>query len=471
MSEVISLDGVVVAADAVRESAKFIRENFTGHFVSWDAFRFCLELYRRALFTPFPIISPSLEFGIEDGFASYFRHRDEQSIDFGAELPSGASLESFGISPSIHFDHFKNLIGMDLCAMPFADNTFASISISHALSSGQNLERLFSEILRVLAPGGGCTYACDIDQWLKFKELNRWLHEVNPKVSLYSKEYHLELLQRIGAVKIQYRTFFPAALESVLVGVMNTMPASFRTTLATEIGHGGEVDQLASMMDDVFCTLIEQELSRPVGPEDAFHIFVTFKKAGSLPLDLPVPLPVCAICHSQVSLADISSKVCVACGEHYSVHAGVPLMVRSDHPLYSNSNLREQAAGLAKAADSALTTVLPQLATGPFYVIYDGVSPVAGLKAPNILTSFLQFHEIAISGIIALNVASDLNFKGFPIVQLEDLPSDVKLVLFTADRHQPARWLAKLREHGVKGNFYAIHWDEGVIPSLKILAV
>ena len=471
MSALVHENSVKIDVDEVRKSSEFIKENLIGHFVSWDAFRFCLELYSRALFKPVPIISPSLDFGVEDGFSTYFRHRDKPVINYGAELPSGANIESFGLNTSLHFDHFEQMIGMDLCQIPFPDNSFATIFCSHAMHLGQDLPRIFSEIMRVLAPGGTCTYACDLDEWLKYKTLVQWITPLVPTFTPHAKEHHLKLLEAANAVDVQYRTFFPAALKTVLIGFCNNMPAATRGQLASEIGQDGEIDKLVEIMDDVFCTLIETELSKPQGPEDAFHIFVSFKKPGSLPANLPVPVPVCALCHGAVAKAEISTTVCQSCGEQYSVHAGVPMMMRAVHPAYANDSAREEATSLSKAADQALTALLPRLQSGPFYLVYDGLTPVPGLKAPNILGAFMQHNKIAIAGVVALNVSSELNWKGHPIVQLQDLPKDCQCILFTADAAQADRWVVKMHVQGVTGKLFGLYWAPRQEPVLRIINI
>ncbi len=159
----------------IRASANFINNELLGHFVSYDSFRFCLEIFHRVLFKSQPIVSPSLEIGIGDGFSSWFMHREKPNIDYGADMPFGATLESCGLNVPMKFDHFSKMIGMDMTAIPFPDQSFASIFSSHTMMYGQDLQMTFSEIMRVLSPGGTCAFCVDIEQWHQFKPLMDWI--------------------------------------------------------------------------------------------------------------------------------------------------------------------------------------------------------------------------------------------------------------------------------------------------------
>jgi len=458
---------VPVDLSEIRQSERYISENLKGHFISWDCFRFCLEIYHRALFKPAAVVSPSLELGIGDGFSSWFMHRDKPEIDYGADLPFGATLESCGMNVAVEHEHYKQKIGMDMSEIPFPDNSFASIFSSHTMFYGQDLQKTFDEIMRVLAPGGKCVYACDLDEWFQYKSLIDWIREPDriPSIKLYPKEHHIELLKKSGATNIQYRTFFQSSLEAVTQGLLNKMPAGIRGMLASESGKQTEIDEWAAMMYDIFCTIIEKELSAPNGPENAFNVFMTFEKPGVLPTDLPVPAPVCVVCHNTIESKSITQKAC-SCGESYAVHAGIPMMIRSNHPGYSPTPIRQKAAELSNRADRLLSQVLPKLAPGPYYVINGGASPVPGYTALSILAAAMQFTNQKIAGIVA-DLPLTKQWQGHPIVSTNAVPKSSHVVLFTASEGDCDHWVSTLKQDGFSGTVSCIAWSEQSEPTVK----
>jgi len=456
MSSITQKDGVTIAIDEIRQSAAFIQENLTGHYVSWDGFRFCLELYQRALLNSAAVVSPSLEIGMGDGFSSYFCHRDKPLFDFGSDWPSGISVESWAIGAPIQFDHYKKIIGMDMANMPFADNSFASIFSAHSMHSGQHLEKSLEEIFRVLAPGATCYLVCTLDTWIQFKLLMEWIRSVTPAITLHSKERHLELISKLGAVNIQHRTFMPAALASVLLGYCNHMPFLFRGTLSAEIGMNEEVDGLVEMMSDIFCTIIEKELALPQGPEDGFNIFISFQKPGTMPANLVMPAPLCTTCRGELVDRDISTKVCNSCGQSYFSYGAVPMLFGPGSLSAQSIIVREEAAAVSRTTDEELTRLLLPLKGKSYFILYDGHSTVPGCKAPGILVSCMQFNNVGIAGIIANNVETVRTWKNCAIIHLESVPDGAEYLLFTADVNQPERWAAKLRKEGKKGTLHAL---------------
>jgi len=458
-----------IAVEQVEKSASFIKEYLPDHVIRSDCFRYCFELYHQALFKNFPIVSPSLELGSLSGIESYLVHRDKPDFDFGTLMPSNASVESWGNTLPFHLNHYKEMIGMDYANIPFADNSFASVFSVHSLHFGQDLQSMINEIIRVLLPGGVYVCSTSLSEWYQFPSIVRWIEQGGMQFKFYSKEDYLNCIGTAGAVDIQYRTFFNSVLHSTVLVASHKIPSQIKSYILSEIGHGGEVDELYALLEDTFVTIIKRELTGGSGPEDGFYIFITFKKSGVLPVNPVMPQPICVRCRSQLSNKNLSSRLCLGCGAIYSVHGGVPMLIDPEHPTYAGSTIRQNAALLAEAADSQLTQLLPQLQNNSFYVLYDGQTPVPGLKPADILISFLRHYQIKIDGIVALVVSEKSSWKGYSVVQLGELPPRSKLLLLTAEREQIARWVNKLRDENLRVSLYGIFLAESAQADLQIL--
>jgi SAM-dependent methyltransferase len=442
----------------VRVAADYVRKELDPRsLIRCDPFRYCLEIFHRVLFKSIPIISPSLEIGIGDGVSSYFMHRQKPDIDYGADLPFGATLESCGMDVSIEVDHYKRMIGMDMVNIPFADDSFASIFSSHTMFYGQDLEATYSEILRVLAPGGTCTFCVDINEWHHYKPLMDWHRVGVPSAKFFPAEYHLELLEKCGARNISWRRFFQAPLETILVGMSGTMSGE---AMKGVMGNQRTFD----MLTELFVILMEQELAIPNGPDNGFNIFVTFQKPGTLPEQLTVPQPICLECRNKDLKREPTRLVCSpGCGATYSVRAGIPMMIRANHPGYSPTPIRQRADFLSEQTDLLVQSLLSDVGKGPLFVVYDGVSPVPGILAPSILLAALRYQEKAVSGVYDPSSLSGSGkvWRGIEIVHASKIKATpaAELVVFSRDRDAQA-FIQKIRAVGISQPICCALWSE-----------
>lgn len=434
-----------------------------GHFISYDPFRFCLELFHRALFKQQPIISPSLEIGIGDGFSSWFMHRNKPNIDYGADMPLGATLESQGMGVPLRFDHFNRMIGMDMADIPFADNSFATIFSSHTMFYGQDLPATFREIMRVLAPGGTCAYFVDIDEWYQYKPLIDWLSSpgMNPTVKFFPKDYYLKILEDCGAANIHCRTFFQSAVEAILQGFyisMSTLP-NIHGFLSHHMAHNPNAINIFDIMSEIFVTFIEKELALSNGPQEAFNICVSFQKPGTLPVDLSIPEPVCLACRNQDLQKNPISLTCSTCGLVYSVRAGIPMMIRENHPGYAPTALRQHAEQLFGSTDQLVHQLLQNIDKGPLYVVNEGQSPIGGYAASNILLAALNYQNRTLSGIYDPSISEETHWRGIPVVQAAQIISKPFSLLVFAQFNEHATIIHKLQQARIKGLLWLILWE------------
>jgi len=446
----------------VRLAADYIKNNLAGHFVSYEPFRFCLEIFHRVLFKQLNIISPSIEIGIGDGFSSWFMHRGKEDIDYGSDMPFGSTLESCGMDVDIQFDHYTHMIGMDMTDIAFADNSFASIFSSHTMAYGQDLNRSFEELFRVLAPGGTCAFFIDTsEQWHQFKPLMNFLMAPNlvPSLTFYPKDFYLELLSKLGAINMTCRPFYQAALEAVNLGTSYIMSATGgHPILSSAIVQNPTVINLSDMMREIFMTLIENELKRPEGPDDAFNIFVTFQKPGNLPQNLSIPEPVCLNCRNQDLIRELTKLNCNSCGSTFSVRAGIPNMIKPNHSGYSSTPVHQHAEQVSNTLDLLIHNFVDNLQDRRLYVVNDGRSPLGG-SSSSILLASLNYLNREVAGIYDTSVPVGKNWRGSSIVHANEINNAPgTLLAFLSEAEYPTV-KRRLQESGIHGAVKVFVWS------------
>lgn len=434
-------DGVSVDVNEVRAAAKFIEENLPNHFVAQIPLRFALEIFHRALFGPVPILSPSLEIGIGDGFSSWFMHRGKPNFDYGADMPFGATLESCGMDVAIQFDRYNRMVGMDMTQIPFPDNSFATIMSSQTMAYGQDLVTTYSEIMRVLMPGGRCTFAVDIDEWMQFPSLVRQMRVGVPSFEVHSADYHIELLRNLGAVNITARPFFTATLEAVLQSGLH-MP----------------MDKLA-VIRPVLVTLIERELQR-AGPSAAFNVFVSFQKPGKAERVPSVPEPVCAACKGPLTARDGLRIQCEGCTRQYWVSCGVPILVVPDHPGYSPTPYRERAERLMQLAGKIVADLLDGLSDDTYYIFNDHEVLWTGHPAPRILLGAVLSKGRSVGGILDASLRRDQAWHEIPIVHAEQIAEAPGALLGLTHAGGEQAFTQRVYASGVRGRLFIVVLEE-----------
>lgn len=445
--------------DEVRVAADFIRSKMTGHFVSYDPFRFCLEIFHRVLFKSMLITSPSLEIGIGDGFSSWFMHRGKPNIDYGSDMPFGATLESCGMYVPMKFDHFNRMVAMDMTSIPFPDQSFATIFSSHTMMYGQDLQSTFREIMRVLAPGGSCAFCVDVDTWYKHKTLLGWLTDQMPSAQFFPKEHFLHLIEQEGAIEISYRTFFQSSLEAVLVGLSAALPTEMKSALSEEIYNDGSIARTIAVISNVLTDIIENELALPDGPQDAFNVFVTFKKPGKLPLNLEVADPVCPACHNNVIDVSPIKKTCMGCNESYLVQAGVPIMINPNHLGYSPTQNRQISEMISSITDIIVNNIAATMQADNFIVINDGSSPVPFNTTTNILFAAMNYQSKSVSGIYDPQLIPGTTWRGITVLGTDELMDRSKNFLVMAEEREWNNLVNKIMCSGINGTLWGILWS------------
>ena len=117
-------------------------------------FRYALALAQQVCFSKVPLTYPSLDIGVNDGSTAAIIHHGKGKVTWGGDMPEEATYESRGLFVSPEFDVYENLIGMDICNIPFPDNSFNTVVSTEVLFYGMDRSQALKELTRVLAPGG-----------------------------------------------------------------------------------------------------------------------------------------------------------------------------------------------------------------------------------------------------------------------------------------------------------------------------
>ena len=101
-----------------------------------------------------PSLSPFLEIGANAGHTSYLLANKFQADGFALDLSADALRHGQFLRTAWNLERSPILTAGDATRLPFRDNSIAFAMTFQTLSQFQNFEAVFSEVHRVLAPGG-----------------------------------------------------------------------------------------------------------------------------------------------------------------------------------------------------------------------------------------------------------------------------------------------------------------------------
>ncbi|CAA7619656.1 class I SAM-dependent methyltransferase [Magnetospirillum sp. SS-4] len=452
-------------AHDVRKSADYISYNLRDHFIHCVPFRFCLELFHHALVKDLNLASPSLELGIGCGAASWFMLRDKPNIDFGGDMPMGATAESCGLEVEPRFDHYNNLIGLDMTDLPFPNSSFATILSSETMFYGQDLEKTFAEIFRVLTPGGVGIIFVPTAEWNEYPDLYAWLKVSVPTAEMHADGYFAKLIADQRGEILRQRKFFSSAFEASVLLHSVFSPHGFNADhVRGQLGDPAFAEHYRLRLNTL-ARMVEKELAQPQGPADGFHDFIVFRKRGSLSPDLPVPVPTCLSCGRSEFRRRPTEMVCLTCGASYAVRCGVEMMLRDPETAYSPSALFEALPQAHRRFESQVHDLIAALAlAGRRPYIHNGHrTPIPGTSEASILGAALRFHGVQPAGIYdpAGRRGQVFRMRGVMVIGPHDqsrLAEDGLIALVPADEAED--FLAALAAQGVKGIIQVIGWHD-----------
>lgn len=404
--------------DDLRRSATLIERQMRGHFLHSVRFRYCLELFHRAFARQVPLRSPSLELGIGCGAASWFMWRGGPRMDYGGDMPMGATAESCGLEVDWRFDHFNRLVGLDMSDLPFADGGFATVVSSETMWYGQDLRKTFSEIFRVLAPGGIGAVFVPTDEWLRYPELFHWLRQIVPTAEMHADGFFRDMIVANGGRIIGSRKFFSSVFEaSVLLHDVFNEGGFCADHVAKRLGDPVFEAHYRKQLATLY-RMVEKELSLPQGPVDGFHDFIVFQKPGRLPDGLAVPPVVCLSCHGSNFRKSVSEWHCQDCGAGYDIRCGVPIMLRHSGVAYSPTQLMQSLPSLHRRFEMRLHQILePLMADGLSPYVHNGeVTAIPGASEASILAAAIRHFGVEPAGIYAPGAVSGATLHGLPVL-------------------------------------------------------
>ena len=445
--------------DEARIAAEYIKENLQDHFLYYTPYRFCLEIFHRTLIKDVDIRSPSLELGIGCGAASWFMLRGKGNLDFGGDMPMGATTESRGLEVEARFDHYNNLVGLDMSDLPFPDASLATVMSSETMFYGQNLENTFSEIFRVLAPGGIGALFLPTAEWLEYEVLHSWIKSLVPTAMFPQGEYFANLIGENGGEILHRRKYFSSVFEASMLLNGIYYPYDFTTVIRDNLQNPAFADEYSKRLSTLQ-RMVEKELAKPDGPDDAFHEFILFRKPGVLPSNLTPPTVMCLKCRGMEFHRSPTEAVCAACGATYDVRCGVNMMLRDANTSYSPTALQK----ISRDSHRHFETIVHQLvetlslsAAGPF--IHNGnETPIPKVSEASVLAAAMRYHGIQPAGIFqTTTAAAGLSMRGLPVIGRDEVGrlADGGLVsLVRADRVW--EFVAGLAAQGAKGTFHIV---------------
>jgi SAM-dependent methyltransferase len=413
----------------VADAVDLILDRFVDTYAYVYPYRFGLALCQRVCFGSIDLIAPSIDIGINDGLTAAIVHYGKPPFSWGADMPEESTFESRGLYIEPEFNVYERFVGLDVSSnVPFGDETFNTVCATEVFSYGIDRDRTLKELARVLAPGGTVAFSENSEAILGFDGAREGLMEVVPTLDVLedSRTYYRETLKKLGLVDITYRQFFKRELAGLLQGLMYAgdphSDHSRHQRLLVEDQrlrrfYTDALLAIAAGIDDEFSSDSETE---------GWHVFVTARKPGTLDPSLPVPEPRCPTCGSSRLATSMTSTACDSCGRTYLTRYGNPYLLVDDTATFSPK--RERPAHLAETEplDLRIDAVLSaSYADPPPRVALYGVDPTTAFTVRH-----LQQAEVEV---VAATAATDRwnghLIEGVPIVDLDDIPHDVPIIV------------------------------------------
>lgn len=306
---------------AVEEAADLITSKFQHTWSYFCQFRFALAVGQRALMADIPLTAPSLEIGINDGSSATITQYGKPKFTWGGDMPEANTYESMGLYVEPQFDKYENVIGMDAHAIPFADASFNTVITNDMLGYDVDRERIVSEMVRVLAPGGTLFFTESGSGIEHYPHLMDQLRRFVPTVDVLKDPVasYTAWLHGHGIVDIRGDTY----LNHRLVALLNAW--LFRGETLHPI-----TDETRGFYEESLRALTNF-LAEDAG--EGWQVYMTCRKPGEIK-SLPTPEPVCLKCRSPLTRS-LDACGCPSCNTEYRSEWGNPYVLSDFTKVYS----------------------------------------------------------------------------------------------------------------------------------------
>jgi SAM-dependent methyltransferase len=441
--------------DQVQEAADLILDHFAESPAYTYPMRFALAIGQRVSFSHTPLNPPVLDIGVNDGCTARLIHHGKGRITWGGDMPEESTYESRGLYVEPQYNLYEHLVGLDVCDIPFPDDSFNTIVSTEVFFYGMDRERLLSELVRVLAPGGTLAFSESSQEILRFPALTRELKKYVPTLNILEDPcaYYEGTLSRLGMKDLFVRPYFDRSLAAFTLAQLYAGPP------------GADSDEYRRLIqeDPRFCSIyrdglralaagMENEFSLPAGPPHGWHVFVTGKKPGEMRPGLPTPAPSCLFCGQRDLELSLRACRCPGCSRTYQVRFGVPYLLRDYGTAYSaksdSNRTRNQVIEdrIDQALGASLAALREDLKSGSELFLI-GIDAATSFTLRRLGADGVQVAAIGASN--ERHVGKDVD--GIPISSIADLAARDGIALLSGFQDSAAPEPALLRAAGFRG--------------------
>ena len=291
-------------------------------------------------FSRYPVIGPSLEIAVGDGFfSSVLCKLRPTHIDFGTDL----IYETLNSSRK-HGVH-RTLFVSDAEDIPFPDNSVSTVIMNNLMHHLPDRDRAAAEVWRVLKPGGVFLFTDNLAGWDAFSFEQRLLRGVGwrglaGRVSrrklklmaqslLASEEFWKRdaVTQRWDIVELQRFVGPPGMTISSIFEFLNLKfgQPTWRP-LRRLLRSAWLRRRITGTLVTVVRNLIVLDAGSSTGADAAF-LFVALRKRGQAGGGTMLPPFVCPACKGELTSEGTGCLRCSGCGHSYPVVDGVPILL------------------------------------------------------------------------------------------------------------------------------------------------
>lgn len=383
---------------AVEEAARLILEKFAQSNAYTYPMRFALAIGQRVCFKDVALTSPSLDIGVNDGSTACLIHYGKPRFSWGGDMPEESTYESMGLYVAPEFNVYDNFVGLNVAdRIPFADESFNTISSTEVFSYGIDRETTLAELVRVLAPGGTLAFSENSEEITRFPALMDGLKQYVPSLDILedARAFYEKKLAALGMTDIVCRYFFDRSLAAFTHSLMY----AYDPTANPEVYRRLVIEdpRTRRFYTDGLMALaagLDREFSSPEDPPGGWHIFVSCRKPGVLNENLPVPRPVCPDCLSPKVESSLLHFRCRVCAREHRVRFGVPYLLRDPKAAFSPKQWSVDNLGMDRRVHAALSALYPRLKAQRSVWLF-GVD-----QATRFTVLHLRANGVAVEGIV-----------------------------------------------------------------------
>jgi len=320
--------------------------------VALACFEDFLQVYPSAVYSPlvkslelgyfsrYPVIGPSLEIAVGDGFFSSVLCRSRSTqFDFGTDL----IYETLNSSKK-HGVH-RRLFVSDAEDIPFPDNSLSTVIMNNLMHHLPDRDHAATEVWRVLKPGGVFLFTDNLVGWdaLSFEQrllqgvgwggLARRVSRLKLKLMaqslLPSEEFWKRdaVTERWDVVELQR---FVGSAGMTISSIFEILNLKFGQPTWRPLRRLLRSAWLRRRITGTLVTVVRNLIVLDAGSSasaDAAFLFVALRKRGPVGGGTMLPLFVCPGCKGELTAEGSGYLRCATCGHSYPVVDGVPILL------------------------------------------------------------------------------------------------------------------------------------------------